>query len=384
MLCKHSYAPIDYILQYTMMQTLMVKLEPTKKQYQALLDTMHTFNEACNEIADTIFELHSANKFQLHKAVYYSIRAKYGLSSQLTVRAISKVAEAYKRDKSIKPEFRLDGAIVYDQRILSWKGLEKVSLITLQGRQTIPVRFGEYQKVRMDRVRGQVDLILVKGIFYLCVVVESPEESPYDPVGVLGVDLGIKNLAVDSDGEVHSGAKIAQVRDRLDSLKARLQSKGTKSAKRHLKKLSGRMAKFSKDVNHCISKGIVAKAKGTRRLIAMEDLQGIRNRSTVRRSQHRNLHTWNFGQLRMFVNYKAKIAGVPLVFVDPRNTSRTCHSCGHVSKANRPTRDDFRCIQCGYAGPADYIAAMNIALRAAVNQPIVAGKHLTSVTSFGL
>ncbi len=94
----------------------------------------------------------------------------------------------------------------------------------------------------MDRVRGQADLILVRGIFYLCVVVETDEASSYDPVGVLGVDLGIKNLAVDSDGEVHSGEKISQTRDRLDSLKARLQSKGTKSAKRHLKKLSGRMS----------------------------------------------------------------------------------------------------------------------------------------------
>jgi hypothetical protein len=101
-------------------------------------------------------------------------------SPQFTVRAISKVAEAYKRDKSIKPEFRPDGAIVYDQRILTWKGLEAVSLTTLAGRQLVPVRIGDYQKARMDRVRGQADLILVKGIFYLCVVVEVAEETPYD------------------------------------------------------------------------------------------------------------------------------------------------------------------------------------------------------------
>ena len=337
---------------------------------------MKRFNEACNHIAETVFSMHTANKIEIHKTVYYPIRDQFGLSSQLTVRAISKVCEAYKRDKSIKPEFRLDGSIVYDQRILSWKGLEKVSLTTLQGRQVIPTRFGDYQKVRMDRVRGQADLILVNGIFYLCVVVEADETSPYDPVGVLGVDLGIKNLAVDSDGEVHSGEKIAQTRGKLDSLKARLQSKGTKSAKRHLKKLSGRMARFSKDVNHCISKKLVAKARGTLRSIALENLQGIRDGVTVRKAQRRDLHTWNFGLLRMFVDYKAKIAGVPVVFVDPRNTSRTCPSCGHIAKANRPTRDDFRCESCDYAGAADHIAAMNIAFRAAVNLPIVAGKHL--------
>ena len=223
----------------------------------------------------------------------------------------------------------------------------------------------------MDRIRGQVDLILVKSVFYLCVVVEVSEESPYDPKGVLGVDLGIKNLAVDSDGEVHSGKQITDTREQLDSLKARLQSKGTKSAKHHLKKLSGRMARFSKDVNHCVSKKLVAKAKGTLRSIALEDLQGIRDRVTVGKAQRRSLHTWNFGLLRMFVDYKAKIAGVPVVFVDPRNTSRTCPSCGHVAKANRPTRDEFRCESCGFAGAADHIAAMNLAFRAEVSQPIV-------------
>jgi len=367
-----------------MLQTLMVKLDPSPEQHEMLRDTMKRFNEACNDIADTVFMLHSANKLEIHKTVYYPVRQRFGLSAQLTIRAISKVCEAYKRDKSIKPEFRLDGAIVYDQRILSWRGLEKVSLITLEGRQVIPIRLGDYQKVRMDRIRGQADLILVKGIFYLCVVVEVSEESPYDPKGVLGVDLGIKNLAVDSDGEVHSGDQTAQTRERLDSLKARLQRKGTKSAKRHLKKLSGRMARFSKDVNHCISKKLVAKAKDTLRSIALEDLEGIRQRVTVRKGQRRSLHTWNFGLLRMFVDYKAKIAGVPTIFVNPRDTSRTCPSCGNVSKANRPTRDEFRCIQCGYAGHADYIAALNISFRGQVNGPIVAGKHLTSVTSSGL
>nr|WP_287489757.1 transposase [Methanothrix sp.] len=148
--------------------------------------------------------------------------------------------------------------------------------------------------------------------------------------------------------------------------------------------MSGRTARFSRDVNHCISKHIVTKAKDTLRSISLEDLQGIRSRVTVMKAQRRRLHTWNFGLLRTFVEYKAKVAGVPLVFVDPRNTSRTCPSCGHVSKANRPTRDEFRCESCGFAGPADHIAAMNIAFRAEVNQPIVAGKHLTSVTSSGL
>jgi len=364
-----------------MLQTLMIKLNPTEEQYRMLLDTMHRFNKACNEIADTVFQMRKANKVEVHHAVYYDIRRKYGLSAQLTVRAISKVVEAYKRDKSIKPQFRPDGAIVYDQRILSWKGLEAVSIITLQGRQIVPIVIGNYQRPRLDRVRGQADLIFVNGIFYLGVVVEVTEEPQYKPQGVLGVDIGIKYLAVDSDGEVHTGEKLNKVRERTDSLKSRLQSKGTKSAKRHLKKLSKKTARFTKDANHCISKKLVAKAKDTFRAIAIEDLDGIRSRVMVRKAQRRNLHTWGFYQLRQFLAYKAAIAGVPLILVDPRNTSRTCPSCGHVSKANRPTRDEFLCESCGFAGPADYIAAMNIAFRADVNRPIVSGHSTASVAS---
>jgi len=364
-----------------MLQTLMVKLNPTEEQYQMLLDTMHKFNEACNEIADTVFQMGRANKVEAHHMVYYDIRRKYGLSAQLTVRAISKAVEAYKRDKSIKPQFRPDGAIVYDQRILSWKGLEAVSITTLQGRQIVPIVIGNYQRARLDRVRGQADLILVDGIFYIGVVVEVTEEPQYKPQGVLGVDVGIKYLAVDSDGEVHTGEKLNATRERMDSLKTRLQSKGTKSAKRHLKKLSKKTARFTKDTNHCISKRLVAKAKDTLRAIAIEELDGVRSRATVRKAQRRSLHTWSFYQLRQFLAYKAAIAGVPLILVDPRNTSRTCPSCGHVSKANRPTRDEFLCESCGFAGPADYIAAMNIAFRADVNRPIVSGHSTASVAS---
>lgn len=354
-----------------MLQTLMVRLEPSPEQHQLLCETMERFNEACNHIAETVFALHSANKVEIHKTVYYPVREHFGLSAQLTVRAISKVCEAYKRDKSIKPEFRLDGAIVYDQRILSWKGLENVSLITLKGRQTVSVRLGSYQKARLDRIRGQADLIMVKNIFYLCVVVEVPEATPYDPVDVLGVDLGVKNLAVDSDGEIHSSQQIRDTRKRSDALKGRLQQCGTRSAKRHLRKLSGRMARYAKDANHRISKGLIMKAKDTLALISLEDLEGIRERVTVKRSQRHDHSSWSFYQLRQFVAYKAIKAGVPLVYIDPAYTSQECPICHCISKSNRPTRDDFCCTCCGFSGQADNVAALNIRARVAVNLPIV-------------
>lgn len=103
----------------------MVKLDPSQEQYQALLDTMHRFNQACNDIAETIIELQSANKFELHKVVYYPIREKYGLSSQLTVRAISKVSEAYKRDKSINQSSGLMGPLFTIRESSLGKGLRR-------------------------------------------------------------------------------------------------------------------------------------------------------------------------------------------------------------------------------------------------------------------
>lgn len=158
-----------------MMQTLKVKLETTPEQAQALHKTMHQFNAARNFVAEKAFELHTANKIELQKVVYHQIREQFGISAQMAVRAISKAAEAYKRDKSIKPEFDPDGAVIYDQRIMSWKGLDRVSLLTLNGRVKLPVLICDYHAPRLDRIRGQADLILRKGVFYLCVVVEVPE-----------------------------------------------------------------------------------------------------------------------------------------------------------------------------------------------------------------
>ena len=355
-----------------MLQTLMVKLDTSEKQHTSLLETMHRFNEACNYISETAFSIKSANKIKIQQIVYRDVRDKFGLSAQHAIRAIAKVAEAYKRDRSIKPEFSPDGAIVYDRRILSWKGLEAVSILSLEGRLKIPVRIGEYHKVRMNsRVRGQADLILRNGVFYLAVVVEAPEPSKFDTIDTLGIDMGIVNLATDSDGGNFSGRQTDKTRERYAKLKAGLQKTGTRSAKRHLKKISGQERRFHTHTNHVISKNVVAKAKDTGRMIAIEDLEGIRTRMTVRKAQRSRQHSWAFAQLGSFIEYKAALAGVPLVFVTAAYTSQTCPVCNHADKRNRPTRDEFRCVQCGYAGSADHIGAINIAFKGEVIRPIV-------------
>jgi putative transposase len=358
-----------------MKQTMLLKLIPTTEQHQALLETMHAFNQAADYVASVAFAEHSANKFALQKLVYGELRTTYKLPAQLAIRAISKASEAYKRDKSIQPHFRPEGAIVYDQRIMAFKGLDTVSLVTLSGRVLVPFLVGGYQQARMERIKGQADLLYRNGHFYLAVTLEVPEPAPTPTNGTLGIDLGIVNLATDSEGESFSGELVERNRKRHHALRQRLQKRGTYNAKRHLKKLSGKEARFKKNTNHIISKRIVAKAKANGQGIAIEELRHIRKRtdSTVRHSQRSRHSSWAFGQLRSFLSYKAALAGVPLHTVDPRNTSRTCPACGHCAKENRKSQASFCCVECGLTMNADIVGAINIS-RAPVNVPIAAGR----------
>jgi putative transposase len=351
--------------------TLVVKLLPTPQQHTALLETMAQFNAACNAIAEVAYRNRLANKYELQKLVYQNVRERFGLSAQMAIRAISKVVEAYKRDRSIQPSFRPHGAIVYDERILSWKGIDQVSILSLSGRLLIPVRFGQYQAQRLGRVHGQADLVYRNGVFYLYVVVDLPEAPLVEGDDVIGVDLGIINLATDSDGDQHSGEAVDTARRHYEHLQRSLQQVSTKSSHQRLKRLSGRERRFKHNTNHVISKRIVAKALDTGRDIALEELTGIRDRITVNKAQRTRHSKWAFGELRRFIVYKAQLAGVLVHFVDPRNTSRTCPNCDHTDKANRPDRSTFRCTACGFAGHADIIAARNIRARAVVNRLMV-------------
>jgi len=363
-----------------MKQTLLIKLVPTETQFKTLKETMEAFNEACNSISETAFQTKTFNNWQLHHLVYYNIRKHFNLSAQMTVRAISKVTDAYKINRKTKATFKPHGAMVYDQRILSWKGLEKASILTLDGRLKIPIRIGDYQKARMDRIRGQADLILRNGTFYLAAIIETPEAEPFKARDFIGIDVGVRNIATDSDGKRWTGKELNGIRARYQKIRSKLQSKGTKSAKRLLKKRNRKEHRFVTAVNHSISKRIVQKAKDTLRGIALENLKGIRRRVTVKGSrQRRIIHSWSFNQLQNFVEYKAKILGVPIVYINPKNTSRTCPKCGFVAKANR-NGESFHCGKCDFAGHADHVAAVNIG-RVAVNQPDASRdffRHLSS------
>jgi transposase len=98
-------------------------------------------------------------------------------------------------------------------------------------------------------------------------------------------------------------------------------------------------------------------------------LNGIRDRTTVRKAQRDEHSGWAFHQLRTFLDYKCAAKGVPFIAVDARNTSRTCPACGCVDKRNRPSQAEFRCIECALSGHADLFAALEVARRATVSWP---------------
>lgn len=348
--------------------TIKVKLLPTPEQKASLIKTMEVFNQACNHISKVVYANKAFGQVRLHHFCYRDIREKYGLSAQFTVRAIGKVSESYKADKKCLHFFKKHSATVYDARILSFRKLDTVSILSVDGRFMIPIVFGSYAKLEPRRIRGQADLIYQNGNLFLCLVIELPDETPIKTQGILGIDLGIVNLATTSDGETFSGVAVDKVRIRMHNLKKVLQQKGSKSAKRHLKKRSGRERRFKRDTNHTIAKQIVLKAKGTERAIALEDLKGFRK--TVSKEQRERFGKWAFSELRGFIAYKAQLAGIPIILVDPRNTSRACSRCGHISKANRKSQSEFVCKQCGYSLHADINGAINIASRASVNTPI--------------
>ncbi|NJK80081.1 MAG: IS200/IS605 family element transposase accessory protein TnpB [Chloroflexaceae bacterium] len=339
--------------------------------------TQQAFNRAATYCASVAWEQGVTNKNKLHHLVYGATRAEFGLGAQLACCARDKAAEAVRAARSTGsdtcPVFGADSSIRYDARTYRLMSLDRVSLNTVHGRVVGQLVLGDYQRRHLYDTTwkiGSAELLRRANVWYLHITQTKANPAPDEPTGVLGVDLGIVNLATDSDGETFSGEQVKHVRERRFRHRQRLQTANTRRARWRLRQLAGKEARFQRQVNHTISKRLVQKAKQQRKALALEDLKGIRARATVRRSQRRQHANWAFHQLRQFVSYKAQCDGVRVSFVDPRYTSRTCSACGHCDKANRKTQDQFLCGACGYQANADVNAAVNIS-RAAVNQPIV-------------
>jgi IS605 OrfB family transposase len=338
---------------------------------------METFNAAADFVGGIAFGQRTANVFDLRRLCYEEVRKRFGLSSQMAQLAIKAASDAYKRDRSIRVHFRKHAAIPYDQRTMSFKGIDRVSLLTMAGRVVVPFITGAYGRDQMELPKGQSDLVLGKdGKWFMLVTVNVPDGTPIDPDDFLGVDLGIAKIATDSDGEEHTGKDVDRVRRKHNLNRKRLQRRNTKGSKKKIRRVNQKEARFRRHQNHVISKKIVETAMRTGRGIALEDLEGIRERVTARGGEARNrLSGWAFAQLGSFIAYKARLAGVVVEYVDPRNTSRTCAECGHCEKSNRKTQSEFRCKACGHQVNADVNAARNIRALALSKRAIELGNH---------
>lgn len=361
-----------------------VKLRPEADQAAALRSTLRTVNEAACWVSGVAFERGVPREYELRKHTYAELKAR-GLGAQAAQQVIKKTRDAYTTLKAniragnlgksgskrrVKAEskpvmFRPEAAQPYDDRCLSWQyDRQTVSIWTTAGRLK-GVRFAcsaDALKMLRDHRKGESDLIERDGEFYLiavCDVSEAPLNE--DPAGFVGVDLGIANIATTSTGYRAAGRGLNRHRKRQLDLRRKLQKKGTKSAKRLLKKRSRAEARHAANVNHIISKTIVTTAERTGHGIALEDLTGIRDRVRLRKDQRTTLHSWSFHQLASFVEYKAKRAGVPLVYVGPAYTSQQCSECGYIDRKNRVDQATFACRACGILLHADDNASHNIA-----------------------
>lgn len=345
---------MNYI--YSMKLTLKIKLLPDIGQSNALLETIERFNNACNFISQQAFKQRKFNQIKLHHIVYYEARKKYELPSQLTVRAISKVADSYKTDKENEHKFKIRGAITYDSRILSYSH-DLVSICTIEGRKK--VGFVCHRPDWLPYIKGEADLIFKKGKFYILQTIEFPEEKVKDMDEFLGVDMGVVNIATLSTEENISSKWINEYRIKREKIRSSIQRKGTKGAKKLLKRLSGKERTTTTLINHTLSKRIVKQAKKQNKGIAIEDLTNVRRRTErkVRKSQRALRSRWAFRQLGQFIAYKCAMNGLPFVVVPPAYTSQTCSCCNYIGLRNGKS---FSCQNCGFVGDADVNAAINI------------------------
>jgi len=371
----------------TQVLTVSCKLKVSQSQAAKLDATMDAFVQALNWVNQNTPEK-VVNAVKLQSLCYYQIRARFGLSSNLAQQVCRRLAGARKvaRQKNRPVKAFKRGFATYDARIFSFREKDwTVSLTTVEGRERFELAIGRYQREQLAGSNPKSATLVKRkdGSYSIQICVETEPYPPQRTDRVLGVDLGRTDIAHTSEGDNWNGQQLNRIRDHYSKLRAALQrkaSKGTRSSRRRcrqlLQRLSGKERRFQAWVNHRISKAIVSRAKATNSALALEDLTGIRERVNQQprsKTERRRANSWAFYQLRQFLEYKARVAGVSLVLVPPAYTSQTCHRCLHIhpdpAQSYRSGKQ-FKCGHCGWEGDADLNGANVIALLgAAVNQP---------------
>ena len=342
--------------------------------------TIKVFNECTNFFLGIGFDNKTHSKNRLQSLGYRKARETWPrLQSSLVQGARDCACDMLKREKGRTLPIKKDRTSArFNQRTFSvFLESKLISLTTINGRKKIPFVIPDYfnkyshGKVVGLRARERSRKIIIDLIIDLP---DVPVNEVIDPI-VVGIDRGINNIAVTSDGEFFDSRKLRNVRSRYVFVKKRLQSVGTRSAKRKLKRLSGRERRFQTDSNHCISKKIIKNAD----VIVLEDLHFGRNKRMGRRF-NRMLGGWAYAQLEGFIEYKDEELGKRVVKVPPEYTSKMCSRCGNIGVRKKHS---FHCTVCGLRLNADLNGARNIARlgnaltgRPTFNRPIVADYDL--------
>ena len=343
-------------------------------EHRELLDrTMDTYRKACNFVADYVFKMHDLKQFSLNKALYYDLREKFDLKSQMAQSVLKTVIARYKTILEnehgwIKPEFKKPQYDLVWNRDYSLTG-ERFSVNTLSGRLKLPYFDGGMKKYfDQDCYRfGTAKLVRKHGKYFLHIPVttEVADSLNADICNVVGIDRGINFIVATYDGHHKSGFVsgkfIKQKRAKFKQLRRELQVRQTPSARHRLKAIGQRENRWMQDVNHCVSKALVENnPKHT--LFVLEDLSGVRSiTEKVRLKDRYGSVSWSFYDLEQKLKYKATLNGSKVINVDPRYTSQTCPVCGHVEKSNRNKKKHiFCCKSCGYTSNDDRVGAMNL------------------------
>ena len=350
-------------------RTVRLPLKPTPEQAESLLETMRQFTQSFNLVCAEGWRLKQGNAYTLHKLTYRDCKALCPkLVSDLHVQARQKASEAVKSAIALDKKGRKVGCPKstlcpprYNCNSFSvdWRtGL--ANLATVAGRQKVAFAVPAYAMALVGNRVATADLVYRKGRFTLHVVLKLDDVTFADNGTALGVDLGVTRPAVTSDGRLHGKKCWREVSKRRFRLKRKLQSNGSKSAKKHLRRLAGREQRFRRDCDHVLSKSILhGITAGT--TVVVENLTNIRQRVKATWGEaKRRLHSWSFAQLKGFLKYKAESLGCLVASVNPRHTSQRCNACGFIYRGNRPSQSRFVCRQCGHRANADRNAALNI------------------------
>lgn len=332
--------------------------------HRNLLDMSKTFLHAVQYAVDRGFEAKVSNKFKLQRLVYRDLRQ--WLPADFAIEALANASETLKSVKLKKRPIMKSCPVSFNRKLFTFS-FDKVRLATFTPRQRrdVPITVPEYYWKYLDWRYQTLELITDrKGrmFFHITFSREVPARPSCRNEHVVGVDLGVNNLAVTSDGQVFQSPKTKLMQ--FHYLRRRLQRKGTPSALRKLHLRKGRQQRFMRDVNHCISKTIAHDG-----IVVMEDLTGIREGKNRYRGNRMNrwLHNWAYRQLQTFTDYKTVRLGGLADYWNPYLSSQTCSACGQLG---RRYGDSFVCMHCGFAAQSDFNAACTLR-RLSVNQPIV-------------